>query len=85
MASGWDLPDMFPPENMPALSDPEELRRLLRPGTVHVMANAKEGYTCIGLSFACKWDEEHGLGVSTYRGNVIQVGSGEEAFADFDS
>jgi hypothetical protein len=80
--SGWDLPDLYPPENMPALSSPDELRRLIRPQTLHVMANAKDGFTRIGLGFDCKWDGEHGLGVSTHKGNVVEVGSGEEAFAE---
>lgn len=81
--SGWDLPELFPPENMPALSCSDDLRRLIRPQTLHVMANAKEGFTRIGLSFDCKWDEEHGLGVSTHKGHVVAVGSGEEAFAEY--
>jgi len=83
--SGWDLPELYPPENMPAISSPDELRGLIRPQTVHVMANPKDGFTRIGISFECKWDEEHGLGVSTHKGAVIEVGSGEEAFAEYFS
>lgn len=80
---GWDLPEMFPPENMPEISSLERLRRLIKPGSVHVMASAKDGFTRIGFGFACKWDEEHGLGISTHKGNVIEVGSAEESFAEY--
>lgn len=80
---GWDLPDMFPPDNMPAISSPSELRLLIRPGSVHIMANPKDGFTRVGFGFRCKWDEEHGLGVSTHRGVVIEVGAAETAFDEF--
>jgi hypothetical protein len=62
---GSELPDLVPPDNMPAISSPSDLRRLIRPGGVHVIANPKDGFTRVGFGFACKWDDEHGLGVST--------------------
>lgn len=81
--SGWDLPELYPPESMPAIASPDELRRLISLSTVHVMANGKDGLTRIGFSCYCKWDEEHGLGVSTHGGKVIKVGSAEESFAEY--
>jgi hypothetical protein len=68
---------------MPAISDASALTRLIRPGGVHVMANPKNGFTFIGFEFACKWDEEHGLGVLTHRGTVISTGGADEAFREY--
>src|SRR5258708_5816941 len=59
--SAWNLPDMFPPENMPEIKHPNELMRLIRPGTVHVLASEIDGFVRVGFEFGCKWDEEHGL------------------------
>ncbi|MDB6122901.1 MAG: hypothetical protein JWQ71_1894 [Pedosphaera sp.] len=80
---GWDLPEIFPPENMPPISSPDELQRLIHPSTVHIMANPQDGFTRVGFGCYCKWDEEHGLGVLTHKGKVIDVGSGETAFAEY--
>ncbi|MGV3756247.1 MAG: DUF6985 domain-containing protein [Verrucomicrobiota bacterium] len=74
----------FPgPENMPEVSSPAELLRLIRLGTVHIMCNPKDGLTRLGFGFSCKWDEEHGLGVSTHHGKVVAMGGADEAFSDY--
>jgi len=75
-----EFPDLYHPEKMPEISEPNELVRLVRPHTVHVLAKAIDGQTRIGFEFACKWDEEHGLGVLTHKGKVVDVGDGTAAF-----
>lgn len=75
-----EFPELYHPEKMPEISSPNELARLIRPDTVHVLAQSIDGFTRIGFSFACKWDEEHGLGVLTHKGKVVAVGDGTEAF-----
>ncbi|HAB19463.1 MAG TPA: hypothetical protein DCE44_23910 [Verrucomicrobiales bacterium] len=80
--TGWELPEQYPPQEMPELSHPSELRRLIQPATVYVLANEEDGFTRVGFGFSCKWDEEHGLGVSTHRGAVLEVGGEEVAFED---
>lgn len=80
--TGWELPDLFPPENMPKLSNPGDLVRLISPSTVHVLAKETEGFTRIGFGFDCKWDEEHDLGVLTHKGRVVEVGQADTAFTD---
>ncbi|HEY1174202.1 MAG TPA: hypothetical protein VGH19_22745 [Verrucomicrobiae bacterium] len=74
----------FPrPENMPEISNHEELLRLIKLNTVHIMSNQKDGLTRLGFQFSCKWDEEHGLGVSTHLGKVVAMGGADEAFSDY--
>ena len=46
------------------------------------MMNEKEGFTAIGFGFHCKWDEEHGLGVLTHKGKVMEVGAAETGFSE---
>lgn len=69
-------------ENMPKLSDSRDLVHIIKPSTVYVLANEKEGFTHVGFSFSCKWDEEHALGVLTHKGIVVDVGQAETAFTD---
>jgi hypothetical protein len=75
--------DFVDPKDMPEISSPEGLLELIRPNTVHVMAKAKAGFTRVGISFRCKWDEEHGLGVSTHHGKVVAMGGADEAFSEY--
>jgi hypothetical protein len=74
------FPEMFPPENMPEISQVSDLTRLVRPHGIHILKDAKDGFAEVGFAFACKWDEEHGLGVLTHKGQVIQVGDGTASF-----
>jgi hypothetical protein len=80
--SGWELPKMFPPENMPKLANPDDLVRLISPATVYVLAKETDGFTRIGFGFDCKWDQEHDLGVLTHKGRVVEVGQADTAFTD---
>jgi hypothetical protein len=82
---GWResyIADAMHPEDMPKLSNPGSLVHLVTPYTVHVLANEKDGFTCVGFGFDCKWDEEHGLGVLTHKGQVLEVGQADTAFSD---
>ncbi len=74
------FPDLFPPENMPEISKPDDLMRLIRPHGIHILKDAKDGFAEVGFAFVCKWDEEHGLGVLTHKKQVIQVGDGTASF-----
>jgi hypothetical protein len=80
--SGWELPEMFPPENMPEVKHTDDLLRLISPDTVHILLKEIDGFTRVGFSFRCKWDEEHELGVLTHRGNIIEVGQVDTTFND---
>jgi hypothetical protein len=77
--TGWEL---YPSENMPEIKAPDELRRLISPSTIHVLAKEIDGFARIGFGFDCKWDGEHDLGVLTHKGNVVEVGQADTAFTD---
>jgi hypothetical protein len=82
---GWRdsyMAQNMPSENMPKLSKSTDLVRVIAPSTIYVLANEKDGLAHIGLGFTCKWDEEHALGVLTYKGRVVGVGQAETAFED---
>ena len=37
----------------------------------------------MGFKFGCTWDDEHGLGVMTHRGHVVEVGGADTAFLEW--
>src|SRR6266576_5789972 len=68
------FPELYRPEDMPEISAPAGLICLIRPNTVHILESSRGGFAEVGFQFSCKWDEEHGLGVLTNKGVVLQVG-----------
>jgi hypothetical protein len=68
------------PDLPPGLDSPDQLRALIALSYVHVLAETKDGLCYIGCQFRCEWDGEHGLGVMTHRGEVVEVGQAETAF-----
>jgi hypothetical protein len=60
-------------EEMPPIDRPEQLRALLGLSVVHVLKAAKGGAAYVGFEFGCTWEEEHGLGVMTHRGRVVEI------------
>jgi hypothetical protein len=52
----------------------DDLRRLVRLSTVHVLDVIRDGVACVGFEFACAWDYEHGTGVVTHLGRVGATG-----------
>lgn len=69
-------------EQMPALHAPSDLKPLIGLSTIHVLNVEKDGLAYVGFEFGCTWDEEHGLGVMTHAGHVIEVGSADESFSE---
>jgi Domain of unknown function (DUF6985) len=67
-------------DSMEPIERPEELRQSIGLSTLHVLSAAKAGLTCIGFEFGCDWDEEHGLGVLTHNGRVLEIGQADTAF-----
>jgi len=60
---------------MPDICTPQELSKLLELQNIHILDGAK-----IGFEFSCSWEMEHGLGVMTRKGKVINIGEAETAF-----
>ncbi len=68
---------------LPDVADPGELRPLVGLSGVHVLAVAHDGSAYIGFEFGCAWEDEHGLGVMTHRGRVINTGQADFAFTEW--
>jgi hypothetical protein len=59
--------------DMPALQRPEQLKSHIGLSTVHVLPIVKDDAAYIGFEFGCTWDEEHGLGVMTHQGRLVEL------------
>ena len=71
----YDYPSETKSDFMPGISTPQELSELLELQNIYILDSAK-----IGFQFSCSWDMEHGLGVMTRKGEVINIGEAEVAF-----
>lgn len=67
-------------EAAPPVSSIDGLERLIDLLNVHVLDVEKDGEAYVGFEFACTWDEEHGLGVMTHAGRVVEVGQADTSF-----
>ncbi|MBN9690048.1 MAG: hypothetical protein J0M24_07395 [Verrucomicrobia bacterium] len=77
----WAEDELFPIDRMPPVDSLNGLMDLIRPGTLHLQCHEEAGYVKWGIEFACRWDEEHGLGVSLHRDRVLAVGEADCAFS----
>jgi hypothetical protein len=59
--------------DMPALERPEQLKSHIGLSTVHVLPVVKNDTAYVGFEFGCTWDDEHGLGVMTHRGRIVEL------------
>jgi hypothetical protein len=59
--------------DMPALQRPDQLKSHLGLSTVHVLPVVKKDVAYIGFEFGCTWDDEHGLGIMTHQGRVVDL------------
>ena len=69
---------MVDDESLP--TDLDALRGMVGLGTVHVLDVAKNGLAYVGLELGCDWDEEHGCGVLTHAGRIVEVGDADTSF-----
>lgn len=65
---------------VPHISSADQLRPLILLEGVDVHRRGRDEIPCIGFTFWCTWEDEHGLGVLTRRGEVVEVGYAESAF-----
>jgi hypothetical protein len=68
---------------LPDIDDPAGMREVIRLANVHVLNVFKGGAAYIGFELACAWDEEHGAGVMTHRGRVVEVGQADTSFLEW--
>ena len=71
----YDCPSETKSDFMPDVCAPQELSELLELQNIYILDCAK-----IGFQFSCSWDMEHGLGVMTRKGKVINIGEADVAF-----
>lgn len=71
-------------EIMPDIERPNQLRDLIGLSNVHILHEATQGVSYLGFEFGCTWDDEHGLGVITHQGLVLQVGGADQSFSTPD-
>jgi hypothetical protein len=83
----WEYIDAYDGEDAqwaaqlaPPLERPEQLRSVMGPYGVFILAIAKEGVAYVGFEFGCVWEEEHGLGVLTHKSRVVEVGPASTSF-----
>ena len=62
---------------MPDIIKPEDFKKLIKPNTIIILDVAKDGMSYIGFGFDCEWDEEHGLGVMTHGGKIVEIGDAD--------
>ncbi|HVC92087.1 MAG TPA: ankyrin repeat domain-containing protein [Pirellulales bacterium] len=74
--------EWFEEQDCPEIDKADWLRDLMTFQALRVRRDEFEGTALTGFSFACKWDEEHGLGVLVHRGTVLDVGQADVAFHD---
>lgn len=66
---------------MPDLNNIKGFADLLSLSTFYVTSVYKDDIPYIGFLFSCSWDSEHGLGIMTHKGRVIEIDGAETAFA----
>lgn len=71
--------------SMPALDTVDALQAQLILHRVHIALAEKDGIACVGYEFDCTWDEEHGLGVMTWKGRLLAVNAGDCAYSESDA
>lgn len=66
--------------DLPDIREPGELRSMIGLSNVHLLSMSHKGVAYLGLEFGCVWEEEHGLGVMTHQGRVVEVGGADTSF-----
>jgi hypothetical protein len=64
---------------MPDVATVAELRSLIDLQAVYVHQVSKAGRPYIGFEFACRWDDEHGLGVLMHGDRTVEIGGVDTA------
>jgi hypothetical protein len=70
-------------EVMPPIQTPEELKKVIGLGMVHIHTVSKHGLAYIGYEFGCDWEEEHGLGAMTHKGRIVDIGAADTAILEW--
>jgi hypothetical protein len=69
-----------PDLDLPDITTPDDMRKNVGLGTLHMFDVAKAGVAYFGLELGCTWDEEHGAGVILHKNRVVAVGQADTSF-----
>jgi hypothetical protein len=75
--------DFVEPDEMPDITDPDDLRQLIAFSGVYLHRVAKKGISYAGVQLDCTWDNEHGLGVMMHRSRVVKLGGADTALLEW--
>ena len=67
-------------EYMPDVKDTDDFKKILGLSIVHLIDVEKDGYCYVGFELGCNWDDEHGVGIMTYKDRIVKIGGGDTAF-----
>jgi ribosomal protein L40E len=59
--------------DMPALASSEQLKSHIGLSTIHILPVTKDNAAYIGFELGCTWEEEHGLGIMTHQGRIVEL------------
>jgi hypothetical protein len=68
---------------LPDIGEPNEMRTLIGLTSVYIHTVYKDGAAYIGFEFGCVWDREHGAGVMTHLGRIVEVGQADCSFLEW--
>ncbi|HEX6751030.1 MAG TPA: hypothetical protein VF092_27320 [Longimicrobium sp.] len=69
---------------MPRARTIADLQPLIGLVIVHVVRAERDGMAYVGFELGCSWDEEHGVGVMTHAGRIVEVGHADIGFSVFE-
>ncbi|MCV9933248.1 hypothetical protein OIU80_13240 [Flavobacterium sp. LS1R47] len=81
----YDYPQDEKEDFMPDISEIKDFADLLSPSTIYITSVFKDNNPYIGYMFSCSWDQEHGLGIMTYKNQVIEIGGADTAFSTWSA
>lgn len=73
----------FVDEILPSVTTDQQLLSLVTPLSVNIFETAKNKYHFVGFEFDCTWDEEHGIGITTYQTKLITHGGASTALTEW--
>ncbi|MCD0474574.1 hypothetical protein LPB87_09250 [Flavobacterium sp. EDS] len=81
----YDYPQDEKEDFMPDISEIKSFANLLSPGVIYITSVFKDNIPYIGYLFSCSWDAEHGLGIMTYKNQIIKIGGADTAFSTWSA
>ena len=67
-------------ELMPDITHVNDFSNLIGLSTIHLLNVFKDDFAYVGYEFGCNWDEEHGLGILTYKDRIIEIGCADTSY-----